>query len=71
MFIHVVYFSFFKCIYSATVVPADHEKELSQHIQRHMKLSRAASSEKRGDREAGADGGKVVVGVHCAAVGEV
>lgn len=50
---------------------AHHVKELSEHIQRDVKLSGAASSEKRGDREARADGGEVVVRVHCAAVREV
>lgn len=46
-------------------------KELSEHIQRDMKLSRAASGEKRGDREAGADGGEIIIRVHCTAIWEV
>lgn len=54
-----------------SVATADHVKELPQHIQRDMKLSRAAASEKRRYREAGADSGEIVVGVHCTAIGEV
>lgn len=54
-----------------SVVTADHVKELSEHIKRDMKFSSAASSEKRGHREAGAYGGEVVVRVHCTAIGEV
>lgn len=57
-------------MYSAAV-SAHHVKQLSEHIQRDVKLSRAASSEKRGDREAGADGGEVVIRVNCAAIREV
>lgn len=59
-----------KCIYSAAVA-AHHVEELSEHIQRDMKLSRAASSEQRGDGEAGADGGEVVIRVHCTAIRQV
>lgn len=50
---------------------AHHVEELSEHIQRDMKLSRAASSEQRGDGEAGADGGEVVIRVHCTAIRQV
>lgn len=56
---------------NASAVVANHVKELSEHIKRDMKLSRAASSEKRGHREAGADGGEVIVWVHCTAIREV
>lgn len=59
-----------KCICSAAVA-AHHVEELSEHIQSDMKLSRAASSEQRGDGEAGADGGEVVIGVHCTAIRQV
>lgn len=50
---------------------AYHVKKLSEHIQRDMKVPRAASSEKRGDRETGADGGEVVIRVHCTAIREI
>lgn len=59
-----------KCIYSAAVA-ANHVEELSEHIQRDKKLSRAAPSEKRRDGEAGADGGEVVLGVHRTAIRQV
>lgn len=46
-------------------------EKLSEDIQRDVKLSGAASGEKRGDGEAGADGGEVIIRVHCAAIGQV
>lgn len=58
-------------MHSSAAVTADHVEELPEHIERDVKLSRAAAGEQRGDGEAGADGGEVVVRVHCTAVGEV
>lgn len=46
-------------------------EELPEHVQGHEELPGAAAGEERGDGEAGADGGEVVVRVHGAAVGEV
>lgn len=54
-----------------SVASANHVKELSEHLQRDQELSGAAPSEKRRDREAGADGGEVIIGVHGAAIREV
>lgn len=64
-----LYINFNLCIEFS--VAANHVEELSEHIQRDMKLSRAASSEKRGHREAGADGGEVVIRVHRTSIRQV
>lgn len=64
-----LYINFDSCIKFS--VAANHVEELSEHIERDMKLSRAASSEKRGHREARADCGEVVIRVHRAAIRQV
>lgn len=56
---------------SISVVTTHHVQQLSQSVQRNLKHPSAAPSEKRRDREAGADGGEVVLRVHSAAVREV
>ena len=48
-----------------------HVEELSEHVERDVKLSGAASGEEGRDGEAGADGGEVIIWVHRAAVREV
>lgn len=49
----------------------DHVEELSEHVKRDVELPRAAPSEKRRNREAGADGGEVIIRVHCTPIREV
>lgn len=61
---------FLYLIYSGAV-GTDHVKELSEHDKRDIKLSSAASRKERRDRETGADGGEIVVWIHCTAIGEV
>ena len=54
-----------------SVVCAHHVQQLSEHVQGDIKVPCASPCEEWGDREAGADGGEVVIRVYRTAVRKV